>query len=125
MLRFLSTIRRGLYHTLAAFPTPNMAAGPVQHQGLSGSELDIIDFGLAVRPGFEPGLKAPKARVLPLHHRTTKLAKSCETQPNQAIQLTPESIADAPPDARTGRDLSANFTQSLTVVIGSVRILPS
>ena len=25
---------------------------------------------LAVRPGFEPGPRAPKARVLPLHHRT-------------------------------------------------------
>jgi hypothetical protein len=27
---------------------------------------------MVVRPGFEPGLKAPKARVLPLHYRTIR-----------------------------------------------------
>ena len=36
----------------------------------AGPKPPIPSAFLAVRPGFEPGLKAPKTSVLPLHHRT-------------------------------------------------------
>ena len=37
-------------------------------------EVRILLGPLAARPGFEPGISAPKADVLPLHHRAISRA---------------------------------------------------
>ena len=68
---------------------------------------------LAVRPGFEPGLKAPKARVLPLHHRTSG------AQPSLA-RLDCKAKTDHPPAANPAprRTSTGGATRLLTPAFG-------
>ena len=64
----------------------------VRRGGCQIANVSSQDFQLAVRPGFEPGLKAPKTSVLPLHHRTAKPFNPQKSQQNQALQPGHPSI---------------------------------
>ena len=56
---------------------------------------------LAARPGFEPGISAPKADVLPLHHRAMRLVRPPNTpDKRRTVTLFCGSLRNASSDLR-------------------------
>ena len=66
--------------------------------GIARKNLHLSSTGpeLVARPGFEPGLRPPKGRVLPLHHRAEFCSPGATTDgPSSSPRNPPDSGHDA------------------------------